>query len=82
MGGGGWHPLLPPPALKNVSGFYIAVYILPRPLYTNMRQSFIYFVATSNIGVKYMTTSDKIILAIWKKTSQMHTKTRRATWSK
>jgi len=63
-----------------VSGIYNALYKHPRGLYTNLRQSFIYFVATSNIGVKDMTTSDKIILAIWKKTSQMHTKTRRATW--
>ena len=34
---------------KYVSGIYNAVYILPRALYTNLKQSFIYFVATCNI---------------------------------
>ena len=67
---------------KKVSGFYIAVYKDRGSLYTYITHTFIYLVTMCNIEVKEMTTSDKIILAIWKKTSQMHTKTRRATWSK
>ena len=37
---------------KIASGSYIGVYIPPRALYTKMRQSFIYFVATSKLEVK------------------------------
>jgi len=46
-----------------MSGTYNALYILRGGLYTNLRQSFIYFVATSNIGEKEnMTTYQKTLL--------------------
>ena len=38
--------------VKNVSGSYNAVYILPRALYTKMDQTLIYSVATGIIGGK------------------------------
>jgi len=36
------------------------LYIPPRPLYTNLRQSFIYFVATLIIGVKDMSEHNQL----------------------
>ena len=64
---GGWFDS----ASKKVSGNNNAVYILPRALYTKMGQTFIYSLATVKIEVKEMTTSDKIIKAIWAKTSRV-----------
>ena len=45
---GGWFDSAP----KRVSGNNNAVYILPRALYTNMIQTFIYSLATVKIEVK------------------------------
>jgi hypothetical protein len=47
-------------------------------LYSHLTQGFIYLVATRNIEVKEMTTSDKIIKAIWAKTSRVAFKGRRS----
>ena len=47
-------------------------------LYTILTQGFIYSLATRNIEVKEMTTSDKIIKAIWAKTSRVAFKGRRS----
>ena len=45
---------------KSASGIYIGVYKAPRPLYMVWKQSFIYFVATCNIGVKDMSNHNQL----------------------
>ena len=42
---------------KNASGFYIALYKRPLPLYTNLTPKLIYYVAISKIGVKQYETN-------------------------
>ena len=65
--------------LKKVSGIYKGLYICRGGLYTILNHSFIYLVAMCNIE-ENMTSIQKQILKIWKQTSQIQTKTRRATW--
>ena len=72
-------------SLRIAFGFYLGVYKLPRSLYTKSTPSFIYFVVRGKLEEKEtnMTTiSKKTAHAIWKATSRMATKTRRATWMK
>ena len=64
--------------VKNVSGSYNAVYILPRALYTKMDQTLIYSVATGIIGGKE-TMTQKQIQAIDRK-MRIATTLRRSSW--
>jgi len=67
---------------KKAFGCCNALYKAPPPLYTKSTPSFIYFVVRGKIGGKNMTTSDKIIQAIWQKIGRIPTSTRRSKWMK
>jgi len=66
--------------LKNASGSYNAVYILPRALYTKTIHNLIYSLATLYIGGKEMKLTP--IQKLWLKIGRIPTSTRRSRWSK